>query len=792
MIANQITLARDSRSLGVAACLLVLLSFSQFSPAAETDTRIRFAGVPVELTIGEVSERTIRLELAPLDEQGNVRAGSLSTVLVPFPVIEKLRVRELASEKELRVGKLRVLIKRQPLTVSVRREDGKLVQELVFGASDTNALSFRMDAPVLGLGEGEQQFDRRGHFYRMRNGQVAPMLATHGATIPVPFLIGTDGWALFFNRMWGEFDLRENKGRFLPAANALGREPLELFVISVNEPADALAEYIRVTGRPVMPPKWLMGYVQSHRTLLGPDDPLKIARTFREKKLPCDALIYLGTGYCTNGWNVVNGTIDFNTNAFPRPAEQIKALQAEHFKVILHVNQAPRNLFGTTIGTPISLASAEGERVGLGGPDLFSRGPYLTLAQRRALQPQLPGAPEDFNSPLHIRNYWNWHRPVFALGIDGWWPDDGDELPIEARLARHRCYYEGPLQDRPNERPWSLHRNGYAGVARYSGWIWSGDPQSRWATLAAHVPVGLNHSLSLAPFWGSDIGGFVITRELTGELYTRWFQFGAFNPLFRAHGRNSHLRLPWGWNTGQPGPLEPRDVTDPAELRNAEVEPICRKYLELRYRLLPYNYTLMREARDTGLPPMRALWLHYPDDAEAVKLGDEYLWGRDFLVAPVVEKGAKSRRVYLPTGMWFDWWTGKKVEGKKWIDREVDLATMPIYVRAGAIVPLDPVRQYTSQSVSEPTALRVHPGANGAFTLYDDDGQTLGYRDGSDPKMVWIRFRWDDSTRRLTLEPDARMKRWPGGARVFAVEVVGSDAQPKRVEFKGERIQAAL
>jgi alpha-glucosidase/alpha-D-xyloside xylohydrolase len=376
--------------------------------------------------------------------------------------------------------------------------------------------------------------------------------------------------------------------------------------------------------------------------------------------------------------------------------------------------------------------------------------------------------------------------------VEGWWPDDGDELPVEARLARHRCYYEGPLQDRPNVRPWSLHRNGYAGVQRYGGWIWSGDVQSRWATLAAHVPVGVNTSLSLTPFWGTDIGGFVPTKEFTGELYTRWFQFAAFNPLFRSHGRTWKLRLPWGWNTGEFGPVEAKDGPDPSELHNAEVEPICRKYLELRYRLLPYNYTLMREACDTGLPPMRALWLHYPDDPEAVKLGDEYLWGRDLLVAPVVEKGAKSRRLYLPNGTWYDWWTGEKLAGRRWVERPVDLATMPLYVRAGAIVPLDPVRQYTGQPVSEPTTLRIHPGADGTYTLYDDDGQSLGYRDGSDPKTVWLRFRWNDAARRLTVEPDPRMTKWPVGFRTFSVETAGSDAQPRRVEFRGEPVVVDL
>jgi alpha-glucosidase/alpha-D-xyloside xylohydrolase len=372
-----------------------------------------------------------------------------------------------------------------------------------------------------------------------------------------------------------------------------------------------------------------------------------------------------------------------------------------------------------------------------------------------------------------------------GLGVDAWWPDDGDELPIEARLARHRCYYEGSLQERPNVRPWSLHRNGYAGAQRYGGWIWSGDVQSRWATLAAHVPVGLNHSLSLTPFWGTDTGGFVPTKELTGELYVRWFQFSAFNPLFRSHGRTWKLRLPWGWNTGEHGPVEAKSGPDPSELHNAAVEPICRKYLELRYRLLPYNYTLMREACDTGVPPMRALWLHYPADPEAVKLGEEYLWGRDLLVAPVVTKGAKTRRVYLPAGVWYDWWTGEKAAGERWIERPVDLATLPIYVHAGAVVPLDPVRQHTAQQVSAPTTLQVYPGADGQFVLYDDDGKSLDYLRG---QGNWTKLSWDDTKRRLVIEPDSRNSAQEPQQRTYDVLVL-PEPTPRRVQYVGKRLE---
>lgn len=723
---------------------VVLLCAGQVLAASSP---IRFNGRNAEMTISTVSERTFRLELSPLDE-GRQRPPTASGVLATFSSVERARIRELDGEKELPLGRLRVTIKADPLIVLVRSEDGRLVQELTFDDGAEGIVGFRTEGPVLGLGEGAQQFDRRGALYPMEptwGGWNRPVL---GSVVPSPFLIGTEGWAMFVHQPDGPFDLRGGKGRFLPRSTRGEAARLDLFVIDVQEPADAVAQYYRLTGRPVMPPKWALGYFQSHRTLAGTDEPLQIARMFREKNLPCDTLIYLGTGYCPNGWNTGHGSLQFNPKAMAHPADDIRSLHDLNFRIVLHVNHAPRDLFGA-------------------------------------------GIAEESDAPKHIRNYWARHREVFALGVDGWWPDDGDELPLEARLTRHRCYYEGPLADRPNVRPWSLHRTGYTGAQRYGGWIWSGDIDGTWETLAAQVSVGLNHSLSLTPFWGTDTGGFFPTPELTGELYARWFQFSAFCPLFRSHGRTWKLRLPWSWNTGEFGPVEHNQGPAESELHNAEVEPICRKYLELRYRLLPYNYTLVREACDTGLPLMRALWLHYPDDPEAVKLGDEYLWGRNLLVAPVVEKGAKVRRLYLPAGTWYDWWTGEKVTGPRWLERPVDLATLPLYARAGAVISLDPARQFTAQPVSDPTILRVFPGAEGTFTLYDDDGQSLDYQDGSDPKTTWVRFHWDDSTRRLTIEPDDRTKSRPA-VWTFVVELVGGDTKQKQAEYRGERVAVSF
>ena len=202
------------------------------------------------------------------------------------------------------------------------------------------------------------------------------------------------------------------------------------------------------------------------------------------------------------------------------------------------------------------------------------------------------------------------------------------------------------------------------------------------------MPVAINTGLTGIPYWGTDIGGFVPTKELTGELYVRWFQFGAFCPLFRSHGRTWKLRLPWGWNTGELGPNEIRTYgdaanPDPSELHNAAVEPICRKYLELRYRLMPYLYSVVREGCQTGLPIIRALWLHYRDDPTAVARGDEYLWGPNILVAPVTEKGATTRR-HLPAPRASGTTSGPASRSRAAARSTgaVDLATMPL-VRPG-------------------------------------------------------------------------------------------------------------
>jgi alpha-glucosidase/alpha-D-xyloside xylohydrolase len=203
---------------------------------------------------------------------------------------------------------------------------------------------------------------------------------------------------------------------------------------------------------------------------------------------------------------------------------------------------------------------------------------------------------------------------------------------------------------------------------------------------------------------------------------------------------------------------------------------------------MPYLYSAVRECSQTGMPIIRSLWLHHPDDPAAIARGDEFFWGRDILVAPVVERGATSRRLYLPRGAWFDFWTNERTEGGREIDRLVDLETMPLYVRAGAIVPMGPLRQYTDEPVTGPTTLTIYPGADGRFALYDDDGKSFNYRKG---EWLGVAMEWRDKDRRLALSLAPGSKMLPPAARTFEVRLAGSTVA-RSVTFDGRPVAVTL
>ena len=718
---------------------------SQAAPESGGSGPITIGDQSVEISLTLVTPHTLRVTAAPVLADGTTKPVEKDIVLVkevwPAPAA---KLKSKSPDQTIPWSNRAVRLSFDPLRVEIQDQSGKLIQRLQLD-SGNGAVTFSSgDSPIFGLGEGCRQFDRRGAVYPMDHGQGGPQFPILGGRMPVPWLASPEGWAVFWHRPLGGFDLTGKDGRFEPR-DAAARLPIDVFVV-VGDPVEIYAELAALTGFPHLPPIWALGYQQSHRTLASREEVLSEAKTFRDKKLPCDVLIYLGTGFCPSGWNTGHGSFTWNDHVFPDPARMIEEMHGEGFKVVVHVVPKVRDLHGSAKDTG---AAAE--------------------------------------DPQDAAHYWQEHVADFNLGLDGWWPDEGDWFTERACLLRNRMYWEGCQLERPNARPYALHRNGYAGIQRY-GWLWSGDIDSTWETLATQVSVGINTGLSGMPFWGTDAGGFVTTPELTGELYVRWFQFSAFCPLFRSHGRTWKLRLPWGWNTGDYGPTEmtgyrgKAGLPDPKELHNAQVEPVCRKYLELRYRLMPYTYTVVREVHDTGLPVMRALWLHYPDDPRAAERGDEYLWGRDILVAPVSEKGAASRKLYLPRGDWYDFWTEEKLEGGREVSRPVDLATMPLYVRAGTVLPMGPVRQYAAEKVQGPVTFTVYPGSDGEFVMYEDDGASFNYDHG---EFMRLKTRWDGRQRHLTLDLAEGSRMLGPSPRPIEVRIAGGKVT-RQVSFDGK------
>jgi len=731
---------------------LLLACFEGTAVAQERNARaMQLGSTPAELRMGFVGNGIARFQLLPIDAAGNVVESPDKPLLTPKAWRgEPTRVRELSERQVQMLGDARLSYDPSTWTVRLERiNPAATAQPIVSIRIDpaTGQITFPIDGPLFGLGEGGKQHDRRGATNRMAvggwNDPDFP-LNDWGEHLGIPWLVSPKGWGIYFHGPAGTFDLTgAEEGVFAasPAGGRRGRragpatdavaQPIDCFLVLAAEPAGLMKAWAEISGYPSLPPIWSLGYIQSHREIESAEQILGVAKTLREKNLPSDMLIYLGTGFAPVGWNLDHGQFAFLNTAFPDPERQLREFEDLHFRVALHVTPRGEN-------------------------------PPRRLSGR--VTDEVPAEPYDPNLAAH---YWLKHAPLMKQGVDAWWPDEGEGPLAAVRLARIQMYWEGPQQLFPDRRPYALHRTGAVGMQRYGGWLWSGDIKSKWSVLARHVPLGLNTSVSATPYWGTDTGGFYqyAARELDGELFTRWFQYSAFCPLFRSHGRDWQTKhLPYGYRE------------DPG------VENACRIALDTRYQLMPYTYSAVYEGHETGMPIMRPLWLHYPKDATAVALGDEYLWGRDLLIAPVVEKSQTVRKIYLPAGRWFNYWTNAAVEGGREIAQPVAFDHIPVYTRAGAIIPHGPKENYTEEKPNDPLEVRIYPGADGKFTLIEDDGVTFS----SVPMR--ITFAWNDASKTLNvaLAPGSQMR--APMTRRMEVKLVTADGS-KAIEFRGEPIE---
>jgi alpha-glucosidase len=520
--------------------------------------------------------------------------------------------------------------------------------------------------------------------------------------------------------------------------------------------AEVLERYTRLTGRMSLPPRWLLGYQQSRWSYYPEARVREIVAELRQRRIPCD-VIYLDIHYM-DGYRVFT----WDRERFPDLPGLIQDLRAAGVRVI------PSMDTGVKVD-PGYAVHDDGLRVGA-----FCKLPGGTLFRG----PVWPGDCyfPDFSDPA-VRSWWgDWHRGLLEAGVAGIWNDMNEPAVFGGEMAHNVLHaYEGPgarhdevhnvygLQEvracaegvqrlRPGERVPLISRSGYAGIQRYSA-IWTGDNHSTWEHLRLSVSMCLNLGLSGVALCGADVGGFA--GDCDAELLARWTELGALTPYFRNHSAlGTAQQEPWAF--GEP------------------YESICRRAVELRYELLPYVYTAAWQAAQTGLPMMRPLALAWPDDARACHIDDQFLLGDALLVAPVLEAGRRSRPVYLPEGIWYDFWTGQARRGE--VAAEAPLDRMPLFVRAGTVLPLAPVMQHTGGWPPQALRLLIYPG-DGESWLYEDDGHSLAYRSG---EWRLTRFACRGDGTRLTVARHLQGPFDPGYAR-FEVTLQGLQSPPAQV-----------
>jgi alpha-glucosidase len=577
-----------------------------------------------------------------------------------------------------------------------------------------------------GLGERSGWLDRRGRRYTNWASDVSPILPTTDALYQaIPFLAHLDtgrAVGLLVDESWRSvFDIAATD----PACVSVRAEgpSLDVYVIAGPAPAAVLERYAALTGRPPLPPLWALGSHQSRWSYSTDAEVRELVDTFREKRLPLD-VVHLDIDYM-DGFKVFT----WDPARFPDPARLANDLGEQGVRLVAISEPSLKPEAGYR---PYEEADAGGFLVRGARGDVFQGEVWTT-----------PAVFVDFLKP-EARAWWGTlFRDILDAGISGIWDDmnepsvrgtPGRTLPLDARhgarphLEVHNVYglhharatWEGLRALRPRDRPFVISRSGYAGIQRYAA-VWTGDNSSWWEHLEGSIPMLLNLGLSGVPFTGADIGGF--HGNTNGELLARWYQVGAFYPLMRNHSiRGSRRQEPWAFGE--------------------ETEAVIRTALEMRYALLPYLYTLMEDAATRGLPPMRPVFLHYPDDAETYTLSDQFLFGPDLLVAPALRPGMTHRAAYFPHGHWADWWTGTVTAGPSWSVVETPLDRVPLFLRAGGAVPTAPPRLHTPERAvweelewrifPEPSSVDSHasgtPGTRhdvlASGRLYEDDGKT--------------------------------------------------------------------
>jgi alpha-glucosidase len=738
----------------------------------------------VELTAGRAKVRitafrngVIRVRVAPQGVFPKDFSWAVIEPLQPPP----LKIEDLKNELRISAGNTTVVANKSPLLISFADASGSLLladEPTLPMAWNGSRIHVWKKMPgeenYYGLGDKTGPMNRRNRAFTIWNSDVFGWgESTDPLYKTIPFFMGLrkgTAWGIFFDNTYrSNFDFGKESPDYL-SFGAEGGE-IDYYFFAGPEPKRVIEEYTALVGRTPLPPLWTLGYQQSRYSYYPEARVREIARLLREKKIPADT-IYLDIDYQQG-----NAPFTINREYFPHFEQMIADLRAQGFRLItitdLHIKKDPGHgypPYDSGIKNDVFVKNPDGSiftGIVWPGESVF---PDFTLTR--------------------VRDWWgNLYKEFVAMGVAGFWNDMNEPalferadktMPLETvhRLddgstldhrAMHNIYgmqnvrgtYEGLRKLQQNERPFVLTRAAYAGAERYAA-TWTGDNSSTWNHLNMSTPMLLSMGISGYPLVGDDIGGFA--GSPTADLLTRWFEVGAFNPIYRDHtAKGTADQEPW--------------------VHGPEHEAIRRRYIELRYQMLPYVYTSVEEMSRTGLPLMRPIFLDYPQAEDSYGNNRDFLFGPDLLVAPVVTEMVDAEDINLPPGDWYDFWTAERHASKEHLSLRPRLDEMPLYVRAGAIIPMQPLVQHTGEKPNGPLELRVYAGENCRGSLYQDDGHTFAYTNGEFLRMNYS-CKVSPGSMAITssIEKNAFQPWWTS----MQLTVFGASTEPKEVRV-GDR-----
>jgi alpha-D-xyloside xylohydrolase len=599
-------------------------------------------------------------------------------------------------------------------------------------------------------------------------------ISQDNSNIAVPLMVSSKGYGIFWNNTSrSRFNNRFANYLYISSEVA---DVTDYYFLYGPDFDKIVAGYRDLTGQVPMFGKWAYGFWQCKNRYKSQDEILAVARKYRELHIPVDNIVQDWF------WWTRKGEFVFNQN-YPDPKAMVDQLHNENFHLMISIWP-----FFEPGSKNYDYMDSKGWFV---DKFKFGKPPYHTSGM----------AVYDATSPEARKYYWELvNQGLFSIGADAWWMDTTEpetEGQEENILLNHKLaagsgnrylnayplldtqgVYQGQRGASDKKRVFILSRSAFAGSQRNGVTAWSGDINSDWFSFRRQIPAGLNFSLSGIPYWTTDIGGFVLGSPADPafrELFVRWFQYATFNPILRVHGtRNPDENELWSY-----GP---------------DAQKILVNFDRLRYRMLPYIYSLAWKTTREGYTPMRPLVMDFRSDARAQDIGDQFMFGPAFLVNPVTEPAATTRQVYVPEAKWYDFWTGSQVEGGRMINATTTLDHLPLYVRAGSILPLGPEEEWSTEKAADPIELRIYRGADGDFLLYEDENDNYDYEKGT---YATIPLHWDDAAHTLTIGD--RSGEFPGMLQNRSFHVVfvrenhgvgetAADAADKVVQYSGKQM----